>query len=100
MVGRPPRSTRTDTPFPYTTLFRSVAAPSANPSGRLSPTTAQHVAAELGGRVAMILDGGPCTVGLESTVLDLSTAEPTLLRPGGVTAEELDRKSTRLNSSH
>lgn len=67
-----------------------VAAPSANPSGRLSPTTAQHVAAELGDRVAMILDAGPCAVGLESTVLDLSTAEPTLLRPGGVTAEELE----------
>src|SRR5262249_46173240 len=51
---------------------RPIAAPSANRSGRLSPTTAAHVAAELGDRVALILDGGPCRVGLESTVLDLS----------------------------
>jgi L-threonylcarbamoyladenylate synthase len=68
---------------------RPVAAPSANRSGRVSPTAAAHVAAELGGRVALILDGGPATIGVESTVLDLSETAPRLLRPGGVTAEAL-----------
>lgn len=68
---------------------RPVAAPSANRSGRVSPTTAAHVAEELGDRVALILDGGPCMVGLESTVVDLSGARPRLLRPGAVTAEQL-----------
>lgn len=70
---------------------RPVAAPSANRSGAVSPTTAQHVAESLGARVALILDGGPCRVGVESTVLDLSTDRPTLLRPGGVTAEQLEQ---------
>jgi L-threonylcarbamoyladenylate synthase len=68
---------------------RPVAAPSANRSGRVSPTTAAHVAAELGDRAAVILDGGPTQIGLESAVLDLSGAAPILLRPGGVTLEEL-----------
>ncbi len=64
---------------------RPVAAPSANPSGRLSPTTAKHVAAALGGRVALILDAGPCRIGVESTVVDLSAPDVArLLRPGGV----------------
>jgi L-threonylcarbamoyladenylate synthase len=67
---------------------RPVAAPSANRSGRVSPTMAEHVAAELGGS-AMIIDGGRCPVGVESTVLDLTGAEPLLLRPGGVTLEAL-----------
>ena len=62
---------------------RPVAAPSANRSGRLSPTTAAHVRAELGDSVDMALDGGPCPVGVESTVVDL-TGEPVLLRPGAV----------------
>src|SRR5947207_1535483 len=66
-----------------------IAAPSANRSGRISPTTAAHVAAELGSRVALILDGGACPVGLESTILDLTGPVPALLRPGGVTLEEL-----------
>jgi L-threonylcarbamoyladenylate synthase len=66
-----------------------LAAPSANRSGRVSPTEAAHVAAELGDRVAMILDGGQCAVGVESTVLDLTDATPRLLRPGGVTFEAL-----------
>ncbi|WP_041794933.1 L-threonylcarbamoyladenylate synthase [Pararhodospirillum photometricum] len=61
-----------------------VAAPSANPSGRVSPTTARHVEEGLGSLVDLILDGGPCAVGLESTVLDLSTGRPVLLRPGGI----------------
>jgi L-threonylcarbamoyladenylate synthase len=68
---------------------RPIAAPSANVSGRISPTTAAHVAAELGGKVALILDGGPCRVGVESTVLDLTGISPVLLRPGGIPVEEL-----------
>jgi L-threonylcarbamoyladenylate synthase len=66
-----------------------IAAPSANRSGRISPTIAAHVAAELASRVALILDGGACPVGLESTILDLTGPVPALLRPGGVTLEEL-----------
>jgi L-threonylcarbamoyladenylate synthase len=69
---------------------RPLAAPSANRSGRLSPTEAAHVAAELGARVALILDGGRSAVGLESTVLDLSGRDPALLRPGGIAVEELE----------
>lgn len=61
-----------------------VAAPSANRSGRVSPTTAAHVMEELSGRIAAVLDGGPCAVGVESTVLELSGAGAVLLRPGGV----------------
>jgi L-threonylcarbamoyladenylate synthase len=68
---------------------RPIAAPSANRSGRVSPTEAVHVAEELGPCVAVILDGGRSTVGLESTVLDLSVEAVTLLRPGAVTVEEL-----------
>ena len=68
---------------------RPIAAPSANRSGRVSPTEAAHVAEEIGDRVFLILDGGRTPVGLESTVLDLSAAAPALLRPGGVTSEQL-----------
>lgn len=67
-----------------------VAAPSANRFGRVSPTTAAHVAADLDGDVDLIVDGGPCAVGVESTILDLTVAVPTILRPGGVTAEEIE----------
>jgi L-threonylcarbamoyladenylate synthase len=67
-----------------------VAAPSANRSGGVSPTTADHVLDGLSGRIAAVIDGGPCAVGLESTVLDLSTPTPVLLRPGGVTAEAIE----------
>ena len=66
-----------------------VAAPSANPSGRISPTSAAHVAAGLTGRIAAILDGGSCGVGVESTILGLST-HPTLLRPGGLPQEAIE----------
>lgn len=59
-----------------------IAAPSANKFGRISPTTAQHVRDDLGDAVAMILDGGPCQVGIESTILDMSGARTTVLRPG------------------
>ena len=69
---------------------RPIAAPSANRSGRVSPTTADHVASELDGRIAAILDGGPCRVGVESTVVDLSTKTPLLLRPGGIPVEALE----------
>lgn len=66
-----------------------LAAPSANPSGRVSPTRADHVRAGLTGRIDAVLDGGPCTVGVESTILGLDGA-PTLLRPGGVPLEALE----------
>jgi L-threonylcarbamoyladenylate synthase len=66
-----------------------LAAPSANPSGAISPTRAAHVAATLGDKVAMILDGGPCRVGLESTVVSLLGTKPVVLRPGGITVEQL-----------
>ena len=67
-----------------------VAAPSANPAGGISPTTAGHVAQGLGGRIDVILDGGRCEIGVESTVLDLTEAVPRLLRPGGVTRAALE----------
>ncbi len=66
-----------------------LAAPSANPSGRVSPTTAAHVLEGLAGRIDAVLDGGPCTVGLESTILGL-TPDPVLLRPGGLPVEALE----------
>ncbi|HND56195.1 MAG TPA: L-threonylcarbamoyladenylate synthase, partial [Pirellulaceae bacterium] len=68
---------------------RGVAAPSANRFGRVSPTTAEHVREELGDVVSVILDGGPCEVGLESTIVDVSGSAPTVLRPGAVTAEQI-----------
>jgi L-threonylcarbamoyladenylate synthase len=70
---------------------RPVAAPSANLSGGVSPTTAAHVQADLGDRVAMILDGGATALGLESTVVDVTGEEPVVLRLGGVAREELAR---------
>ncbi|WP_419895884.1 L-threonylcarbamoyladenylate synthase [Roseomonas sp. USHLN139] len=68
-----------------------VAAPSANRSGGVSPTTAEHVLDGLSGRIDAVLDGGPCAVGLESTVLDLTGPEPRLLRPGGIAEAELEK---------
>jgi len=68
-----------------------IAAPSANLSGRPSPTTAAHVLEDLGGKVDMILDGGPCEVGLESTVIDCSSITPTILRPGAITCEMIEK---------
>jgi L-threonylcarbamoyladenylate synthase len=67
-----------------------VAAPSANRFGRVSPTTADHVRQDLGGEVDFVLDGGPCAVGIESTIVDLSGEAPALLRPGGVPREALE----------
>ena len=66
-----------------------VAAPSANSSGKPSPTTAAHVLEDMNGRIPLIIDGGMCEVGLESTVLDLCHGQPTILRPGGITKEML-----------
>jgi len=69
---------------------RPIAAPSANRSGMLSPTTAAHVVAGLNGRVDLVLDGGPCPVGIESTIVDLSVAPAALLRPGGLAAADIE----------
>lgn len=68
-----------------------VAAPSANPSGRISPTTAAHVMDGLVGRIAAVVDGGATPVGVESTIIGLDGREPALLRPGGVSAEDIAR---------
>jgi L-threonylcarbamoyladenylate synthase len=70
-------------------LGRPVAAPSANRSGQVSPTSAAHVLAGLDGRIAAVIDSGPCLVGVESSVVDLTGAVPVLLRPGGVSLESL-----------
>jgi L-threonylcarbamoyladenylate synthase len=69
---------------------RPVAGPSANVSGRVSPTAAEHVLEDLGGMIDAVLDGGPCAVGLESSVLDLSGPAAVLLRPGGATREAIE----------
>jgi L-threonylcarbamoyladenylate synthase len=67
-----------------------IAAPSANPFGRVSPTRAEHVARQLAGRVGIVLDGGPCRVGVESTVVLLAEGRAVLLRPGGLPAEDVE----------
>ncbi len=73
-----------------------IAAPSANRFGRISPTTAEHVAEELGERVPLILDGGPCKVGIESTIIDCSRGEPVVLRPGHISPRHLEAVLGRL----
>jgi len=70
---------------------KPIAAPSANLSGRPSPTTAEHVLQDLDGRIEMVLDGGPTEIGVESTVLDMTSKPYRILRPGGVTLEDLRR---------
>lgn len=77
----------------------ALAAPSANRSGRPSPTTAAHVLADLNGRIAGVIDGGPTGVGVESTVLDCSGEVPTILRPGGVTKEALSEVIGRVEEA-
>ncbi|GHT87329.1 threonylcarbamoyl-AMP synthase [Betaproteobacteria bacterium] len=77
-----------------------IAAPSANRFGRISPTTAAHVHDELGARVALIVDGGPCQVGIESTIIDLSRATPEILRPGVITGDDLARVMGRIPRPH
>ncbi len=66
-----------------------VAAPSGNTSGRPSPTTAQHMLEDMEGKIPAVLDGGSCTVGVESTIIDMTATPPRLLRPGGITLEQL-----------
>jgi L-threonylcarbamoyladenylate synthase len=75
-----------------------IAAPSANLFGHVSPTTARHVAEQLGSRIDYILDGGPCSVGVESTVLDMTGKFPVLLRPGGLSREQLEEVIGRITS--
>ncbi len=72
------------------TSGRAIAAPSANLFGYVSPTLARHVAEQLADRIELILDGGPCRIGVESTILSLAGPRPCLLRAGGVTIEELE----------
>ncbi len=69
---------------------RPIAAPSANPFGYVSPTRAQHVAQQLGDRVRMVIDGGPCRIGLESTIVSFTSRQPTLLRSGSITREQIE----------
>jgi len=83
-----------DHPIALALIRRSsgaVAAPSANSFGYLSPTEARHVEEDLGSRIDMVLEGGPCRVGVESTVLDLSKEKPMILRPGGLSREEIEK---------
>ncbi len=72
------------------TVGQPLAAPSANPFGQLSPTCAEHVAEQIGEKIDYVLDGGPCRVGIESTVVQLGPDGPRLLRPGGLPAEEIE----------
>ncbi len=76
---------------------KPLAAPSANRSGSPSPTTAQHVFKDMDGRIPLIIDGGECEVGLESTVITLATEIPMLLRPGAVTLEQLENAIGKVN---
>jgi L-threonylcarbamoyladenylate synthase len=73
-----------------------LAAPSANPSEYVSPTNANHVNDQLGDKIKYILDGGPCTIGLESTIIDMTTEPPTILRLGAISKEQIEQK---LNST-
>ncbi|MBS0518116.1 MAG: threonylcarbamoyl-AMP synthase [Proteobacteria bacterium] len=77
-----------------------IAGPSANRSGAVSPTRAEHVIESLGDRVPLVLDGGPCLVGVESTVLDVSGPKPVLLRPGGATREAIEAAVGPIGISH
>ncbi|PWW01822.1 translation factor SUA5 [Hoeflea marina] len=80
---------------------KPLAAPSANRSGRISPTTAQHVADDIGDRIGLILDAGPCAVGVESTIVEVTDSGLRLLRPGGVTAEAIEAETgLRLSRQH
>lgn len=74
-----------------------LAAPSANTSGKPSPTCVEHVIEDMNGKIPAIVDGGACSVGVESTVVDLTTTPPTLLRPGGITAAQLRQVLGELN---
>jgi L-threonylcarbamoyladenylate synthase len=92
-AGLPTLAVRVPAHPPALALLRAfggpVAGPSANPSGRISPTTAEHVLEGLGGRISAVLDGGPCPVGLESTIVGLAGDSPALLRHGGLPIEAI-----------
>jgi L-threonylcarbamoyladenylate synthase len=75
------------------TLDRPLAAPSANLSGRISTTSAAHVASDIGERISLIIDAGPCRVGLESTIVRVNEGEAILLRPGGIAAEHIESET-------
>jgi L-threonylcarbamoyladenylate synthase len=77
-----------------------IAAPSANPFGYLSPTIAEHVREQLGNRIDVILDGGPCQIGVESTIVRVIDNTPYLLRSGGISVEELERVVGQMHSSY
>ena len=77
-----------------TQFDKPIVAPSANPSGRISPTRAEHVAADMADKVDLILDGGPCSVGLESTILSCLMDPPSLLRPGSIDASKFSEGET------
>ena len=92
--GRPTVGIRVPAHRLTTELLRrfggGLAAPSANRFGRVSPTTADHVRADLGDDVDFVLDGGPCPIGVESTIVDCTADPPQVLRPGGIATEEID----------
>lgn len=81
-------------------LGRPIVGPSANTSGKPSPTLAEHVLHDLAGKIAGVVDDGPTGVGLESTVIDLSTATPTILRPGAVTKEDIEAVIGSIDADH
>ena len=85
---------KSEQPFEGEREIWGLAAPSANRFGRVSPTTAAHVASELGDDL-WVLDGGPCHVGIESTIIDCSRGAPVLLRPGGITSVQVERACGR-----
>ena len=76
-----------------------ISAPSANPFGYISPTTADHVERMLGDKIDLILDGGKCPIGIESTVLSLIDEEPKILRPGGLPVEEIEKNHRQSENS-
>jgi len=78
---------------------QGLAAPSANLFGQTSPTTAAHVRNSLNGRIAAVVDGGPCPVGIESTIVDLSSDHPRILRPGMITAEAIAKHLPRIGTT-
>lgn len=94
-AGLPSLAVRTPNHAATLSLIRAVgrplAAPSANPSGAISPTTAAHVREGLGDKVDLILDGGPCAVGVESTVVKVEEGRATILRPGGLSRGDIER---------
>jgi L-threonylcarbamoyladenylate synthase len=79
-------------------LGNAVAAPSANRFGHVSPTTPQHVVDDLGDDVAVVVDGGPCAVGVESTIVDCSRSTPEILRPGAITESDINRLLTSMRT--